>query len=95
MRCVASCDSLSDWKVAEVVANWRSLAKPPLQHRFSSCRLELPPVTLTYEPDLDRVKLNHRADIYGKCHFCSTHRHTQRTERTIRTTKVVDRHKMS
>ena len=57
---------------------------PTILATFSSCDLKLWPVTVTYELDLDKVKLNHRAKYLGESsgHFvrkllCGhTHRHT-------------------
>ena len=49
---------------------------------------------MTYELDLDWVKVNHRANYLGQRSFrwkvvVRTDTHTQWTDRTTRTTKVV------
>jgi len=56
-----------------------------LQRSFSCCDFERSPMTLTYEPDLDRVRLNYNAKHLGQRLFRSTvimrtHRHTHTAE---------------
>jgi len=49
-------------------------------------------MTLTCEPDLDKIKVNHHANYVSQRSFCSTaivqtHTHTHHTDSTIWTTK--------
>ena len=53
-----------------------------------------PPVTLTFDSDLDSAKMNQRAKYLGQTSFSSkiiawTYRHTHPTNRSTWTTKVV------
>jgi len=63
---------------------------------LSSCDLELWPMPLTIEVDLESTKMNRLAKYLGQKSFRSTvivrtHKHTQRIDYSTRTTKTVDK----